>query len=391
MREASGIAVVYFLASFARADESFARQVGFALQAISDASADLERGDKFFNRLVLRIAFSSGDLLQNKHLRCYTVENSRRAKSTLSGVYLESVNLKDLTVYESSLEKCVLKKCSVSDVSMSRVSFNQCNIDLVAEKELDISDSILRGGTFFVGNNSGADAVDLESMQLRDWQLLRCVFERVKTKFSGKGLMVDVKFEARSTLSFDSGTYLEAGSDFCANDCVVSGRKMGRGGSAARTRQASWLAEGGSATFNNCELYGLWVTASEIVQMATESPKTKPRIVLHDCHGVVLTEDRQCFLDGQKLHRLSRAYPNLIFLVLAHFAELKKFSQDLSLHGKDCNLDTLHLRLSESWCAKVKMETRWSIERLKEIVDSFELKLSKMNDIVDQIKTLATS
>jgi uncharacterized protein YjbI with pentapeptide repeats len=390
LRAASRISVVYFLGSFARSDEHFAHQIGLALQAMSDATTEWSRKDKDFNELILRIAWASGVLLKNRHLKKCTISDSRLGKSDISGVYLDRVSLNNVTLIDSELNRGFLVRCSLADITISRVTIDQCNLDFTA-RDVTLSDSVLQGGKFSVENVLKADAIELSKTHSRDWLVQRCLFKAVKTKISGKGLIVETRFQDGCSLSFNSGTYLERGTAFCANDCVIFGTKMGRGGSELQGPQVSWLAEGGSAVFTNCTLLGLWMADRDILRLDSSSPERTGRIQLHDCKGVVLTEDRYANITGQTFAKLSRIYPHISFLNLAVLSRLKQHKEYLQLRGKDCNLNSICSRLAEARSQFIDEGTRWSLERLQQVSDTFRLHLDKIPDFVEHMKALSIS
>lgn len=385
-QKASGIAVTYFLGSFARSHERFSDQIKFALESISDSNAVPGRDDRNFNELVLRIAWASSELLKNKHLKRCVISNSRLAKSHLTGTYLDRAELRNLILKDSILDNCVLTKCSLSEITMSKMTFDACKLD-IAVREFSMSESTFRAGRFSVENALKLNAVELRKMHSRDWLLQRCVFNSTKAKLSGKGLIIDTRFLNHCSLSFDAGTYLEDTSSVSVQNSTVFGARMG-GSSDLKGPQASWLSENGSALFSGCELVGLWMSIVEIIRILEDK---NPNIILHDCHGIVLTEDRQMALNGQRLAALSRKLPHIAFLDLSRLGRLGQIKEDLRLSAKDCNLRTLCTRLAELRSSALDGEVTWSFARVQEVATAFQINLDKVIDVADGIKRLAIS
>jgi uncharacterized protein YjbI with pentapeptide repeats len=379
-RSASGSAVIYFLGSFARSDSNFSRQVQYALSSIAEASVNWTPEDVRFNHLILRIAWTSGVLLTNRHLQRCEISDSRFAKSQLLGAYFDGVSLKNLLLRDSKLERCVFVKCTFDDVAISKVTIDECNFQVVA-RELNISDSTFHDGAFSVENISKADAAELERTQSRDWLLERCRFKGVAVNLSGKGLVIDTIFEDCS-LGLGGGSYLETGSTLRVTDSIVSGSRMRRGSNTA----GSWLNERAAAAFERCELNGLWMNTGQIQDAL--SPNKNSNIDLVDCHGVILTETVQSQVDGQMLASLARKYSNIAFLDLAYFSNLRHAKGKFGLTSKECDLETLCARLVQY---REYSDILWSLNRVREISARFQIKLEKMKDFTEHLKTLAIS
>ena len=380
VKQAAAPAVVYSLGSFARSQNDFALRIGVALDAMRDGNTSRERDDIYFDELVLRIAWASSDLLKNKHLRQCVIKNSRLAKSELSGTYLDRVALKELGLHKSVLDGCVFTKCSFHEVEMWNVVLNKCDLDVTAV-EVSADKCECKTGKFSVQNVEKIDAVELRRIQGRDWLLRRCVFVGVKVMLSGKGMIDNTRFQERCVVSFDAGTVFDAGSNFEVIDSVVYRRRMT---SDLKGPQTSWLGDSGSVMFAGCTLMGLWMTNVEIDDLLGRSAK---RIRFDECHGVVLTEDRQSLIDGQKLANLSRLFPDIVFVDLNRFVNLKQVAAELHLTGKDVDLEDLCVKLARSGRESISPEARWSLERLSEIATRFRLSLSKIPDVAERMTT----
>ena len=390
------IATIYFLASFARLDKRFSRQIGLSLDAMSDLVSKVDPKDAPFNQLILRIAWASGSLLTGKRLKNCIIANCRLRKAELSGTYLERVTLRELSIREAVLNRCTINRGTLHQVDIAEVDFNQCTVELIA-RDLTIVDSKISKGGFSIGNASKADAIELRKMQSRDWMMSNCLFKGVRAHVSGKGLIFECEFEDRCVVSFDAGTYLDGGSSLRVTGCTARGTKMGRMGSDLQGLQAAWLDEKATASFTSCTLLGLWMTVGDIVKICDDGDR---RISLDDCRGVVLTEERLSSLidgrkqsgsaiDGQRLGKLARIYPNIVFLDLARLAKLRQIKKDLNLRDGECTLAALCSRLNQLREPIVDDETRWSLERLQTLVESGGIELDKLPDVLEHLNALA--
>ena len=246
VREASQPAVVYFLGSFARSSENFARQLRFALATFGEqgptANAPL---DDAFNALILRIVWTSGALLQNKHLRHCTISRSKFGKSVLSGAYFEDVDLQHLSIYTSTLEDCVFEKCKATNVVISNSLASKCKINYVAH-ELEVLNSTFEGGKFSVASMHDTSKVDLRTLEARDWTIRDSVFRNGSVSLSGKGVVANGRISDKCNLIIEADAFLDTGTDLFCDDSVVMGRKIKRAGVSSQGPQASWLSEDGA-------------------------------------------------------------------------------------------------------------------------------------------------
>lgn len=289
-REGLSREIMYFLASFARDHESFARFLKDQLQEHHDDS------DRSF---LYSLAFASGAILDNVELAGGTIQGVTLAKASVRSVFATSVqfsssNVRKVWCRDWTFDAAIMTACEFREVKMEN-----CALGFSSH------------GSIF--------------SQVRFWNC--------EMRVSGKSVSLSdaeienstIRLNCESTLS--GCTFSASILEFGSQTKIHSDRSIAIRSTASSTTDQLWYRSGSRFKFVDCTLNGLAFSGWDLSK--NRRNRGEQSLELHNCRGVIYIEMTVELENEQPLQDLRNANPQLFIVRSKLIRPIQEFCQEV--------------------------------------------------------------